>query len=123
MKEHDRCFNYLRLSLNVDQGRILTRCPIIDILCSVGCRLKMMTSSSLMCRSTWNNKQANVTTDSQGQKNYNPQDSTIRYRTAYLVPKLKMKVTRFGVKSQVNSLSIIPNDVFRSWVLVVSSSY
>lgn len=44
---------YLRLSRNVDQGRILTLCPIMDILCSVGCRLKMTMSPSHMCLSTY----------------------------------------------------------------------
>lgn len=43
---------YLRLSRNVDQGKILTLCPIMDILCSVGCRLKMTMSPSHMCLST-----------------------------------------------------------------------
>mmetsp|Transcript_98404 Transcript_98404/g.300921 ORF Transcript_98404/g.300921 Transcript_98404/m.300921 type:complete len:236 (+) Transcript_98404:3534-4241(+) len=31
-----------RLNLRVEKGMTLTRCPIIDILCSDGCRLKMM---------------------------------------------------------------------------------
>ena len=44
--------SYLRLSLKVDQGKILTLCPIMDILWRVGWRLKIITSSSLMCRST-----------------------------------------------------------------------
>ena len=43
----------LRFNLKVDQGKIFTLWPIIDILCSVGWRLKIITSSSLMCRSTW----------------------------------------------------------------------
>ena len=42
----------LRFMRKVDQGSTLTRWPIMDILCSVGCRLKMMTSSSCRCRST-----------------------------------------------------------------------
>lgn len=46
-------FGYLRLRRKVDQGRMRTRCPIMDILCSVGCRLKMTMSPSHMCRSTW----------------------------------------------------------------------
>lgn len=44
---------HLRFIRKVDHGRIRTRCPIIDILCSVGCLLKMMMSPSHMCRSTW----------------------------------------------------------------------
>ena len=42
----------LRFNLNVDHGRILTLCPIMDILCRVGWRLNIITSSSLMWRST-----------------------------------------------------------------------
>ena len=42
----------LRLSLKVDQGRILTLWPIMDILCSVGCRLNTTRSSSTTCLST-----------------------------------------------------------------------
>eukprot|EP00961_Rhodomonas_salina_P120286 1619026-Rhodomonas_salina.2 len=34
-----------RLSRNVEYGMIFTRCPIIDILCSDGCRLKITQSS------------------------------------------------------------------------------
>lgn len=45
-------FFYLRFRRKVDHGRILTLCPIIDILCSVGCRLKMTMSPSHMCLST-----------------------------------------------------------------------
>mmetsp|Transcript_600 Transcript_600/g.1256 ORF Transcript_600/g.1256 Transcript_600/m.1256 type:complete len:240 (+) Transcript_600:3273-3992(+) len=41
-----------RLSRNVEYGMIFTRCPIIDILCSDGCRLKITQSSSCICRST-----------------------------------------------------------------------
>jgi hypothetical protein len=44
---------HLRLRRNVDQGRTLTRCPIIDILCNVGWRLNTIKSSSLKWRSTW----------------------------------------------------------------------
>ena len=44
---------YLRFIRKVDQGRIRTLCPIMDILCSVGCLLKMMMSPSHMCLSTY----------------------------------------------------------------------
>lgn len=46
------CLSYLKLSRNVDHGKTLTLCPIILILCKVGCRLNMMTSLSTMCLST-----------------------------------------------------------------------
>lgn len=51
---------HLRFIRKVDHGRIRTRCPIIDILCSVGCRLKMMMSPSHMCRSTCERKSNSV---------------------------------------------------------------
>mmetsp|Transcript_32257 Transcript_32257/g.84393 ORF Transcript_32257/g.84393 Transcript_32257/m.84393 type:complete len:212 (+) Transcript_32257:1367-2002(+) len=41
-----------RFMRKVDHGRILTRCPIIDILCKVGWRLNTITSLSRICRST-----------------------------------------------------------------------
>lgn len=34
-----------------------------------------------------------------------------------------MKVTWFWVESQVNSVSVVTNDVFGSWVLAVASSH
>lgn len=43
----------LRFKRKVDQGRMRTRWPIMDILCKVGCRLKITMSPSHMCRSTW----------------------------------------------------------------------
>ena len=43
---------HLRFIRKVDQGRMRTLCPIMDILCSVGCLLKMMMSPSHMCLST-----------------------------------------------------------------------
>lgn len=41
-----------RLSLNVDQGKTLTLCPMIDILCNEGCQLKSTKSSLSRCLST-----------------------------------------------------------------------
>ena len=54
---------YLRFIRKVDQGRIRTLCPIMDILCSVGCLLKMMMSPSHMCLSTCKGEggQGNIT--------------------------------------------------------------
>lgn len=42
---------------------------------------------------------------------------------SYLVANLQMKITWFWVKSQVNSVSIVADDVFGSGILAVSSSY
>mmetsp|Transcript_97454 Transcript_97454/g.168048 ORF Transcript_97454/g.168048 Transcript_97454/m.168048 type:complete len:279 (+) Transcript_97454:3358-4194(+) len=41
-----------RFSRNVEYGSTLARCPIIDIRCSVGCRLNSTQSPSFRCRST-----------------------------------------------------------------------
>ena len=43
---------YLKFKRKVDHGKILTRCPIILVLLSVGFRLKITTSLSMMWRST-----------------------------------------------------------------------
>ena len=43
---------YLRFILKVDQGSTLTLCPIMDILCRVGCRLNTTRSPSRICLST-----------------------------------------------------------------------
>lgn len=40
-----------------------------------------------------------------------------------LVANLQVKVTWFGVESQVNSVSIVTDDVFSAWILAVASSY
>ena len=42
----------LRFIRKVDQGSTLTRWPIIDILCKVGCRLNTIKSPSIICLST-----------------------------------------------------------------------
>lgn len=42
---------------------------------------------------------------------------------ACLVTNLQVKVTWFGVKSQVNSVSVVTNDVLGSRVLAVTSSH
>lgn len=39
------------------------------------------------------------------------------------VSKLQMKVTWFGVKPQINPLSIVPDDILGTWILVVASTY
>ena len=41
-----------RSSRKVENGMILIRWPMMDILCRLGCRLKSTTSPSLRCRST-----------------------------------------------------------------------
>ena len=41
----------------------------------------------------------------------------------YLVSKLQMQVTWFGMEPEINSFTIIPDDVLSSWVVVVSSSH
>ena len=41
-----------RLSLKVEYGRIFTRCPMMDILCRLGCRLNSTASPLLRWRST-----------------------------------------------------------------------
>lgn len=43
--------------------------------------------------------------------------------SSYLVTDLQMKVTWFGVESQVDSVSIVSDDVLGSGVLAVASSY
>lgn len=40
-----------------------------------------------------------------------------------LIANLQVKVTWFGVEAQVNSVSIVTDDVFGSWVLAVASSH
>lgn len=40
-----------------------------------------------------------------------------------LVADLQMKVTWFGVESQVDSVSVVSNDVFGARILTVASSY
>lgn len=42
---------------------------------------------------------------------------------ACLVTNLQVKVTWFGVKSQINSVSVVANDVLGSRVLAVTSSH
>lgn len=97
---------HLRFNLNVDQGNILTRWPIIDILCRVGCRLKTMRSSSIMCLSTYINKSMNK----------------LNLNVTYLVAILEVKIAWFGMIAKINMLTIISDDIFCSWILVMTSS-
>ena len=39
------------------------------------------------------------------------------------VSKLQMKVARFGMKPQIDSLSIVPDDVLGTWILVVTPTH
>lgn len=101
----------------MDQGRIRTLCPIMDILCSVGCRLKMMMSPSYMCRST-------CTEDRQ--LSSLPFALTLRwfiFLKSRLIADLQMKVTWFGVKAQIDSVAVITYDVFGPGVLAVASPH
>ena len=41
----------------------------------------------------------------------------------YLVTKLKMEITWFGVEPEINTLSIVSDDVLSTWILVVSSAH
>ena len=45
------------------------------------------------------------------------------YRLSCLVANLQMKVTWLRMKSQVNSVSVVTDDVFGSRILAVASSY
>ena len=39
------------------------------------------------------------------------------------VSKLQMKVAWFGVKPQINPLSIVPDDILGTWILVVATAH
>lgn len=56
-------------------------------------------------------------------QNTNSRFLLLDFFCSYLVANLQMKVTWFGVKSQVDSVSIVTDDVFGSRVLAVASSH
>lgn len=74
-------------------------------------------SPSHMCLSTYKGNTISLGLDTK--VDHNGQQSF----QAYLVTNLQVKVTWFGVKSQVNSVSVVANDVLGSRVLAVSSSH
>ena len=41
----------------------------------------------------------------------------------YLITKLKMKITWFGMEPQINSLSIVPDNVLSTRILVVATTH
>lgn len=74
-------------------------------------------SPSHMCLSTYKENTISYALDTKaghsGQQSFK----------ACLVTNLQVKVTWFGVKSQVNSVSVVTNDVLGSRVLAVTSSH
>lgn len=74
-------------------------------------------SPSHMCLSTYRENTINYGLDTKAEHN-GPQSFK-----ACLVTNLQVKVTWFGVKSQVNSVSIVTNDVLGTRVLAVTSSH
>lgn len=74
-------------------------------------------SPSHMCLSTYKENTVRYGLDRKAEH------SGQRSFKACLVTNLQVKVTWFGVKSQVNSVSVVTNDVLGSRVLAVTSSH
>lgn len=74
-------------------------------------------SPSHMCLSTYKEKTVSYSLGTKAEHNGGQSFK------ACLVTNLQVKVTWFGVKSQVNSVSVVANDVLGSRVLAITSSH
>lgn len=95
-----------KFNRKVEYGMILILCPIIDILCRLGCLLKRTKSPSFKCRSTWKQDFSTLR-----RKMRNLIKNNSKQKRSHLVSKFQVMIATFLQISEIKPLTIFPYDI------------